>query len=181
MLDPALQPAPSQAAVEDLQLLLERAFGAEDEREALGEVCRALLDKLRAATVQVSATGDECRLLARAGRAWTGDMRIAERTIAGNGPCWSLPGEVREAASPITYAGHTVGVLACRWTAAVQPDMPAAVSLLRAGAVAAAPSVRTLLDKPQVGVAGDPGLRDLLDADAAGHPGRPDRTHVEGR
>ena len=153
---------PAQTVVDDVQVLLEKAFGADDEREAVGEVCRALLEKLRASTVQVTTSHRDRRLLARAGRPWTGDMQIVERTLAGNAPCWSLPGQVREAASPITYASHTVGVLVCRWTATVDPDMAAAISLLRAGALAVAPSVRMLVEKPSVGIVDDPVLRDLI-------------------
>jgi two-component system response regulator HydG len=172
-LQSAERPATSAAhtaqyfSVDDVQALLERAFGAEDDRAGVSEVCRALLERLRAATVQITSACSEHRLLARAGRSWNGDLRIVERTLAAHGPSCSLPGDVREAASPITYAGSVIGVLACRWTAVADPDMCAAVSLLRAGALAAAPSVRTLLDRSQISAALDTTLRDLIGSGSA--------------
>jgi transcriptional regulator with GAF, ATPase, and Fis domain len=52
-------------------------------------------------------------------------------------------------------------VLSCRWTAAADPDMAGAISLLRAAALALVPSVRAVLDRPPPDAA-SPGLRDLI-------------------
>jgi DNA-binding NtrC family response regulator/tetratricopeptide (TPR) repeat protein len=151
----------SEAAVDDVQQLLEKAFGASDDRTAIEDVCRTVCDRLRAANVQVVTSCTERRLLARAGRPWTGDHRIVERALAAAASCWSGSGEPREAASPVKYAGQTVAVLACRWTASTDPDMGEAVSLLRAAALALAPSIRAVLDRP-VPVAAAPALRGLI-------------------
>ena len=151
----------SFASIEIVQQLLETAAAAADDRAAVAEVCKTVCERLRAASVQVNAACSERRLLARAGRPWSGDLRIVERTLAAGACCTSGSGEPREAASPVRYAGETVAVLACRWTASVEPDLADAVSMLRAGALAGAPSIRAVLDRPQLPLT-EPALRDLI-------------------
>ena len=154
-------PGLSHAAIDDVQQLLEKASSAADDRAAVAEVCKTVCDRLHAAGVQVNDCSRERTLLARAGRPWTGDLRIVERTLAASSSCWSGSGEPHEAATPVKYAGDTIAVIACRWTAANDPDMAASVQLLRAAALAAAPSIRAVLDRPRHAAA-EPALRDLI-------------------
>ena len=157
----ATSPGLSHAAIDDVQQLLEKASSAADDRAAVAEVCKTVCDRLRAASVQVNDCSRERTLLARAGRPWTGDLRIVERTLAASSSCWSGSGEPHEAATPVKYAGDTIAVIACRWTAANDPDLAASVLLLRAAALAAAPSIRAVLDRPRHAAA-EPALRDLI-------------------
>jgi DNA-binding NtrC family response regulator len=154
-------PGLSHAAIDDVQQLLETASSAADDRDAIAEVCKAICDRMRAASVQVNDCSRERTMLARAGRPWTGDLRIVERALAASSSCWSGTGEPHEAATPVKYAGETIAVLACRWTAAHDPDMTESVPLLRAAALAIAPSIRAVLDRPRHAAA-EPGLRDLI-------------------
>jgi two-component system response regulator HydG len=158
---PVKSPGLSHAAIDDVQQLLERASSAADDREAIEEVCKAVCDRTRAASVQVNDCGRDRTMIARAGRPWTGDLRIADRALAASSSCWSAAGEPHEAATPVRYAGNTIAVLACRWTAASDPDMMESVPLLRAAALAIAPSVRAVLDRPRHAAA-EPALRDLI-------------------
>ena len=154
-------PGLSHAAIDDVQELLEKASSAAGDREAVADVCKTVCDRLRAARVQVNDCSRDRTLLARAGRPWTGDLRIVERVLAASSSCWSGSGEPPEAATPVKYAGTTIAVLACRWTAASDPDMAEAVPLLRAAALALAPSIRAMLDRPRHAAA-EPALRDLI-------------------
>jgi DNA-binding NtrC family response regulator/tetratricopeptide (TPR) repeat protein len=174
-LESALAPSPNPPrlsiealpAMDDLQQFLELAFGALDDRTAVGDVCKALCDRLRAATVQIVAAGGGDRpILERAGRPWVGDLRVAARALASSEPCrpWAV-NDPREAAHPITYGGRTIAAVACRWTAAVDVDLQTAIAVLRAGALAVAPSVRALIDSGQKPLP-EPAWRDLLGAGA---------------
>jgi DNA-binding NtrC family response regulator/tetratricopeptide (TPR) repeat protein len=141
---PALHAPADDGSMADLQLFLELAQRAGDDHAALEEVCRALGDRLRAATVQIAAGAKESRTLARVGRPWQGDARLIERLLAGGAP---VADDVRQAGEPVRYGGEPIAVLCCRWTmgAGVEPRRIAA--LLRAGALAAAGPVRSLLDR----------------------------------
>jgi len=141
---PILHAPADEGSIADLQLFLELAQRAGDDHAALEEVCRALIDRLRAATVQIAAGAKEPRTLARAGRPWQGDSRLIERLLAGGA---SIADEGRQAGEPVRYSGEPIAVLCCRWTmgAGVEPRRTAA--LLRAGALAAAGPVRSLLDR----------------------------------
>jgi DNA-binding NtrC family response regulator len=154
-------PSLSHAAIEDVQQLLEQASSAADDRDAIEKVCKAVCERIRAAGVQVNDCSRDRTLIARAGRPWTGDLRIAERALAASSACWSGAGEPHEAATPVKYAGDTIAVLACRWTPVNDPDMIEAVPLLRAAALAIAPSIRAVLDRP-TRAAAEPALRDLI-------------------
>jgi DNA-binding NtrC family response regulator/tetratricopeptide (TPR) repeat protein len=141
---PVLHAPADEGSMADLQLFLELAQRAGDDHTALEEVCRALVDRLRAATVQIAGDAKEPRTLARAGRPWQGDSRLIERLLAGGAP---IADEPCQAGEPVRYGGEPIAVLCCRWTmgAGVEPRRTAA--LLRAGALAAAGPVRSLLDR----------------------------------
>jgi DNA-binding NtrC family response regulator len=154
------------SAVHQLQEMLELAYSAPDDRSGLAAVTKALCERLRAATVQIVSAGDDRRLLGRSGRPWAGDLRLVERALAaGAGPVFSSESP-REAAQPITHGSQTIAVLACRWTPAAAVDLREAPALLRTGALAAAPAVRAVLDRPAT-IDSEPGWRDLIGASPA--------------
>jgi DNA-binding NtrC family response regulator/tetratricopeptide (TPR) repeat protein len=135
-------------ALSDLQQLLELVQAAQDDHAALEDLCRDLGERLRAATVQIVSGHPEPRTLARAGRPWQGDMRTIEGVLAGGAAisCEKSP-EPHLAAHPIRYGQEPIAVLCCRWTAGVAAESRRASGLLRAGALAAAATVRSVLDR----------------------------------
>jgi transcriptional regulator with GAF, ATPase, and Fis domain len=87
-------------------------------------------------------------MLARAGRPWQGDSRTIERILAGGSALSSsICAEPRHAAEPVRYGQQPIAVMCCRWTAGAIVDHDRSAALLRAGALAAAASVRSLLDR----------------------------------
>ncbi len=135
-------------ALMDLRNFLELAHGAVDDHQALEQVCRALVERLRAASVQVVGRPPERSVLARAGRPWQGDTRSLDRLFAGgsgNGP--EGVGALRPLFEPVRYGQELVAVLCCRWTTGVAFDASGAVAMLRAAALAMAAPVRGLLDR----------------------------------
>jgi DNA-binding NtrC family response regulator/tetratricopeptide (TPR) repeat protein len=147
----AAEAAKGSSAFDDLQGFLELAFGAVDDRSAAADVCKALGERLHAATVQIVSADSEVRILARAGRQWPGDNHIVARTVAsGSAGIPSAATDPAEAAHPVKYGGQTIAVLAARWTATADPDFVIATDVLKAAALAIAPSVRVLLDRPKL-------------------------------
>ena len=138
-------------AIPALQQFLELTFGAADDSAAVEAVCRDTCDRLRAATVQVMSGEGDRRLLARAGRPWSGDLRTAERALAGTagGPVFGVQ-QPRDAAHAISFAGAAIAVLACRWTLTASLDVNAASAVLGSAALALAPAVRALCDRARL-------------------------------
>jgi len=142
--------AAQDSGLVDLQQLLELAQAAPDDHSAVESVCRVLCERLRAASVQIVSGPREPRTLARAGRPWHGDGRVIDRAFAGGGGTPAgFSCEPRQAAEPIRYGQEPIAVLCCRWTIGIDVDAERAFALLRAGALAAAASVRGLLDRSQ--------------------------------
>jgi DNA-binding NtrC family response regulator/tetratricopeptide (TPR) repeat protein len=137
-----------EVAVSELRDLLELAHAATDDAAAVDALCGALVERLRAASVQVVAGPAEYRILGKAGRPWPGDPRLVDRILAGRP---SLPVDIaREpplAAEAVRYGQEAIAVLCCRWTAGTVLDGPRSSALLRAGALAAAAGVRGMLDR----------------------------------
>jgi DNA-binding NtrC family response regulator/tetratricopeptide (TPR) repeat protein len=149
---PRLGKAPEsglEAAVADLQHLLELAHGAPDDRAAVDALCEALCERLRAASVQIVGGRPDHRTLARSGRPWQGDTHLIDRALAGGtGSRADLCREPRQTAEPIRYGREPIAALCCRWTAGATLDVDRACAVLRAGALAAASATRGLLDRP---------------------------------
>ena len=92
-------------------------------------------------------------------------IRASARPEAFGDVC--APGEPRQAAEPVRFGGETLAVLCCRWTMGTVIDGNRASALLRAAALAVAPSVRGMLDRP-LPVPPESGLGELLgSSDAA--------------
>jgi DNA-binding NtrC family response regulator/tetratricopeptide (TPR) repeat protein len=135
----------------ELQQLLEVVQGGQDDQAALSELCQVLIERLRAATVQVVAGLPEVRTLARAGRPWQGEGQAIERILSGGAAVTcGLSSEPQVAAHPIRYGQESIGVLCCRWTAGLAAEPRHATALLHAGALAAAAPVRSVLDRSHV-------------------------------
>ena len=142
---------PLERPLNELQHLLEVVQAGEDDQSALGELCRVLVERLRAATVQVVTGSSEPRTLARAGRPWQGDVQTIERILTGGAALTADAAcEPYVAAHPIRYGQEPIGVLCCRWTAGVAAEPRRANELLHAGALAAAAPVRSVLDRAQL-------------------------------
>jgi DNA-binding NtrC family response regulator len=156
--DPSVvQASRSDRALLELEALLEMAHAAADERAALAAICQHALERLRAASVQIvtgaaRAPGGEPGALACAGRPWQGDAALVTRVIAGGAAGAGVPSEPRHAAEPIRFGHEAIAVLCCRWTMGTVIDGDRASALLRAAALAASASVRSLLDRPAVPV-----------------------------
>jgi transcriptional regulator with GAF, ATPase, and Fis domain len=93
-------------------------------------------------------------MIARSGRPWPAGIPDVERILAG-GAAVSITSsdDLRYAAEPISYGQDVIAVLCCRWPAGVQIDRAGASSRIKAAALAAAASVRALLDRshtPQI-------------------------------
>jgi DNA-binding NtrC family response regulator/tetratricopeptide (TPR) repeat protein len=141
-----------ERSLRELQQLLEIAQGADDDDAALAGLCDTLCERLRAASVQIVGGANEPanapRTLARAGRPWQGDARIVERILAGGSGVSALAcAEPRQAAEPVCYGRQPIAVMCCRWTPGTAIDPERSATLLRAGALAAAAPVRSVLDR----------------------------------
>jgi len=172
-----IQASASDRALLDLEVLLERAHAAPDECAALEAVCQLVCERLRAASVQIVTGPPEPRTIARTGRPWQGDAALVTRVMAygacgldgvrGTGLPASASSEPQQRAEPIRFGQEAIAVLCCRWTMGTVVDWARASALLRAGALAASSSVRSLLDRPAP-LASDTGFSDLLgSSDAA--------------
>ena len=140
-----------EQSLRDLQHLLEIAQGAEDDNAALSSLCETLCERLRAVSVQIVGGTTEPRTLARAGRPWQGDARVVERILGGGSALsGSTCAEPRQAAEPVCYGRQAIAVMCCRWTTGAMVDHERCSTLLRAGALAAAAPVRSLLDRAPV-------------------------------
>jgi DNA-binding NtrC family response regulator len=150
------------SAVQELQDLLDLAYNAPDDGTGVAAVAKALCERLRAATVQIVSADADRRLLARVGKLWSGDLRLVERALADTGPGAVFSTEPpREAAQPVSYGNQTIAVVACRWTPTASVDPHSAAALLRTGALAIAPAVRALLDRPLT-LDAEPAWRELI-------------------
>ena len=136
-------------ALRNLQSLLELTHAAADEHAALARLCQSLADDLRALTVQIVAGGERA-VLARAGRPWAGDPRVIERALTGGAASLvAEPSEPRQWAEAVRYAQAPIAALCARWTTGAALDSRRVSQLLRAGALAAAAPVRSMLDRAQ--------------------------------
>ncbi len=147
----------SDGALLELEVLLELAHTAPGETEAVNAVCQHVCERLRAASVQIVSGPSQPRTLAHAGKPWLGDSGLVTRVLAAgsNGSTRagafgdvSASSEPRQAAEPIRFGQEALAVLCCRWTMGTVIDGNRASALLRAAALAVAPSVRGLLDRP---------------------------------
>jgi DNA-binding NtrC family response regulator/tetratricopeptide (TPR) repeat protein len=152
---PAVQRGESNPVAE-LEPLIELCHAAPDDRSALDRLCAALLDRLRAASVVVIA-GSDRRVLAQAGRAWHGEPAVAARALAGAAGETPDAHAPRQAAEPVRYGGEIVAAIAARWIAGTDLDPERASAVLKAGAMACAPSVRAVLDRVEPEPAGPAG------------------------
>lgn len=135
---------------EEIAEVLQVCHEIEDEEAALGRVCEAVRERMRAIAVGVlGRNGGAASLLARAGPG-AGRSTIAERVLDTGVPVTAVATPLGlEAASPIRYAGAVIGTVACRWPTETPVDRHRAGCLLSAAAAATAPHVRTLLDRKE--------------------------------
>jgi two-component system, NtrC family, response regulator AtoC len=157
---------PAAPALDELQKFIEQAHGASDDEAAMEAVSGAVCEALRAATVQIVSSGPERRLIARAGRPWSGDISFIERVMAGATAAPDAGGSPARIAEPIRYSNDIVAVLACRWSAGAAVDQERSMAVLRAAALALATSVRGVLDRTRPTEA-DPVWRDLIGSSPA--------------
>ena len=163
---PATVRSVASPALDDLQKFIEQAHSASDDETAMEVVSRAVCEALRAATVQVITACSERRLIARAGRPWSGDLSFIERVMAGGSIDLDTRGNPPRTAEPIRYSNEIVAVLACRWSAGTSIDGEKSVAVLRSAALALATSVRGVLDRSRP-TDGDPVWRDLIGSSPA--------------
>ena len=153
--------AGQERALRELHELLTTIHGAADDSAGLEALCCLLTERTRAATVQIVARAHVPRMLARSGRPWQGDLSDVDRILAGGAAVSIASHDLRHAAEPISYGQEVIAVLCCRWPAGLPIDRAGASSRIKAAALAAAASVRALLDRsqaPQV----EAGMRELI-------------------
>ena len=163
--------SPGDRALLDLETLLEMAHAAPDDGAALEGLCQFVIERLRAASVQIVTGPNEPRTLARAGRPWPGECALVTRVMAGGASGAAVrvcsSGEPQQAAEPIRFGQEPLAVLCCRWTIGTVIDAARASALLRAAALAASSPVRTMLERPIIQVP-DAGFSELIgSSDAA--------------
>ena len=147
------------------------AHAAPDDGAALEGLCQFVIERLRAASVQIVTGPSEPRTLARAGRPWPGECVLVTRVMAGGASGVAVRacsrGEAQQAAEPIRFGQEPIAVLCCRWTIGTAIDADRASALLRAAALAAASPVRTVLERPVI-QSPDSGFSELIgSSDAA--------------
>jgi DNA-binding NtrC family response regulator/tetratricopeptide (TPR) repeat protein len=132
---------------EELEHLLEICHRAPDDRTAVDAVCRAVCDALQAASVVITGGAPEHRVVAAAGRPWHAPASVAARVLGSGitvGP--DRTAAPMEAAEPVRCGDHVLAALACRWIAGTDVESARVTRVLRAGALAAAGSVRAILE-----------------------------------
>ena len=148
--------------VTDLESFLDVGHTAPDDRIAIERIGHLLQSKLRAATVIITATAPERRVLSVSGRPWQGDPHVAWRAAgAAVGVAVDASVEPSQAAEPIRYSNEVIGAVAARWTAGVAIDSARASSMLRIASLALAAHVRCVLDQSMMPTA-KPSSDDLL-------------------
>jgi len=132
--------------VAEVEALLMLSQLAPDDAAAAGELCKTVASRIGASTVAIFSHDD--RTLALHGRGWP-SVPVMVRQVAAEGAPIRPEGplEPREAAEPIRYGGEVIAVIAARWIAGATIDVEGASLVLRAGALAAAPNIRALLDR----------------------------------
>ena len=140
--------AGQERGLRELHELLTTIHGAVDDSAGLEAVCRLLAERTRAATAQIVAGARVPRMLARCGRPWQGDISDVDRILAGGAAVSMVSNpDLRHAFEPITYGQDVIAVLCCRWPAGSHIDRAGTSSRIKAAALAAAASVRALLDR----------------------------------
>ncbi|MCA1563278.1 MAG: sigma 54-interacting transcriptional regulator [Acidobacteria bacterium] len=131
----------------ELEHLLDVCHRAADDRAAIDAVCRAVCDALQAASAVIIGGAPDHRVIAAAGRAWHGPASVATRVLgsgASVGP--DRTAAPMEAAEPVRCGDHILAALACRWVAGSDIESARVTRVLRAGALAAASSIRSILE-----------------------------------
>lgn len=132
--------------VAEVESLLMLSQCAPDDCAAVAEICKTIASRIGASTVAIYSHDD--RALGVHGRGWPSVPVIVRQVAAGGAPVRADgPLEPREAAEPLRYGGEIIAVITARWVAGATIDVDGASVVLRAGALAAAPNVRALLDR----------------------------------
>ncbi|HXG55365.1 MAG TPA: sigma 54-interacting transcriptional regulator [Vicinamibacterales bacterium] len=159
-------PDAHRAGADALESLLQERQHAADDPAAVAAVCATLVRRLDAASAMILSAADR-RVLALEGRPWVAHSTVVEQALTTGMPVATDAGcEPREAAEPLRYGGEIIAVLACRWTAGAIVDGYGAAGILHAAALAAAASVRAVLDRA-VSALPDGAWSDLLGDSAA--------------
>lgn len=134
--------------VDDFVGVLQLCQDVEDERVALSRVGAYVRERLQAASVAfVVREGPGARTIVSAGLDQTSlDAALTAIESGCAVPAHHHSGPT-ESAAPVRYAADVIGALWARWSAGVPVSGPDASALLGVAAVAAAPSLRGVLDR----------------------------------
>lgn len=120
----------------------------EDERDGLKKVVCALRDRLRAASVAYYGCEQESAVLVLQDGSERHPDATARRAIdSGLAIAPTATRSGLEAAVAVRFAGKVIGAVGCRWMADMPPDWAHAGPVLAAAAAAAAPCLRSVLDR----------------------------------
>ncbi len=151
----ALTPQPRAAAAADRGVVadaivevLEVCQVSPDESSALQRVTAILRERVRAVSVTCYGRDQDLTMALASDGSRTKAEEVARRAIDAGIPIapTSTPSGL-EAAVPVRFAGSCVGAFACRWAADVPPDWAVAGPVLAAASAAAAPCVRSEVDR----------------------------------
>ena len=144
----------------DLESFLTLVHGETDDAIGLEAVCRKLLELMR------GCDGPDRDRIAGAEDSWRGRAGRGRETSLTSTACLpadrfprTRPANHGTAAEAIRWGQDAIAVVSCRWTPGTIVDRAAVTARLKAAALAAAPAVRSLLDRSHLtnadGVAGE--------------------------
>ena len=142
-------PVPSvEWLLDDVAEILAVCQGPQDEETVLRAVTERVRRKHRLAILACVGLEEGARVvLASDGPPPVPDLAASRAIDAGRALAPDAFASGREAAVPVKYAGATVGALAARWAADVQPRWAHTGAVLAAAAAALAPAVRAVGDR----------------------------------
>jgi DNA-binding NtrC family response regulator/tetratricopeptide (TPR) repeat protein len=121
---------------------------ADDEREVLRKIAATLRHRLRAVSVACYGCEEESVFLVLRDGSEHHAEATAQRAIeAGQVIPPAATRSGLEAAMSVRFAGKVIGAMACRWMADIPPDWAHAGPVLAAATAAAAPCLRSVIDR----------------------------------
>ena len=132
--------------VDEVVDVLQICQAADDERDALGRICALLRSRLGAVAVGFDA--EDGTPLARASATNRVAFSLAERAVSTGSsiPPFEVDAGV-ETATAVRYGGLPIAALCARWCLDDRPDPSRVLAVLTTAAAAAAPAVRSVLDR----------------------------------
>ena len=134
-------------AAAEVELFLEIAQRSTDDLGAVRDVASAVLDRLTAVSVVIISALDG-RPLIVLGKPWRERTSVTAQALAsGRSVPVDSAQQPPETGEPIRCGGELIGAIGCRWVAGAMLVPDAVARTLRAGAMALATHLRSVLDR----------------------------------